>query len=598
MVATRDVSGKAWGGGTPRSAAQPVTFAGTVGLYAAPRGNRAADAAVLFISPWGLEEMCVRKYWRILADDFADAGIASLRFDYPDTGDALDMYHEGKGLALWTAAVTEAAGTLRRLSGCDRIIAVAQGIGVPLLCAASSATCSYAGAALLAPVVSGRGYMRELQAWARLIDEGLGLGDEGKSNVVSIAGLEMPSAVSAGLKAVDLKALATAPCPRCLIVARDDRPSDAALAAHLRSLDVEVEEVPFTGYQDLVSNPVTAKVPQDVTRHLQAWVMSLCAFAPAAESGGASVPDAERLCGDGFREQPVRFGENGRLYGVICEPAGERRGATAILLGTAFDRHAGWARSTVGMARDLAREGIASLRFDAADVADSPPLPGFDGIVLYNDIQQLDVEAAVDFIEVRGLGPVVIGGRCSGAYLAFRSAIGSDHLRGVVAANPYDFYWDRGRNVEQALTTTARSLNDYRAKLLSMETLRRLAEGRIDIANALRNVVKAVGKRLAALAGPLQHLLPGVGKARREVRRAFEKLARNDTRLLLLYSENDIGYDHFAQHFGAGGEGLSRFGNARYMIVPGADHNFTPKPAREAYLKAVSEMALSFPVAR
>jgi hypothetical protein len=72
-------------------AALPVTFEGTVGLYTpAAASTTPADVAVLFLSPWGFEEMCTRKLWRLLAERIAAHGVASLRFDYPGTGDALD----------------------------------------------------------------------------------------------------------------------------------------------------------------------------------------------------------------------------------------------------------------------------------------------------------------------------------------------------------------------------------------------------------------------------------------------------------------------------------------------------------------------------
>src|SRR4051812_20169330 len=69
---------------TPVSAlAVPVVHAGTIGLFQPARA--AADlgnTAVLLVSPWGFEEICTRKLWRVMAEEFAARGIPSLRFDY------------------------------------------------------------------------------------------------------------------------------------------------------------------------------------------------------------------------------------------------------------------------------------------------------------------------------------------------------------------------------------------------------------------------------------------------------------------------------------------------------------------------------------
>lgn len=75
------------------------------------------------------------------------------------------------------------------------------------------------------------------------------------------------------------------------------------------------------------------------------------------------------------------------------------------------------------MARELARNGVASLRFDAANIADSPPVEGVPEQVLYDVRQNDDVVAALDFLSAQIAGPIVAAGRCSGAYLAFNGAL-------------------------------------------------------------------------------------------------------------------------------------------------------------------------------
>ncbi len=97
----------------------PVTFANTVGLYKpadVSLSGEGADTAVLFVSSWGFEELCARKFWRLLAGDLATRGLSSMRFDYPGTGDAIDPVDYDKGLDLWLDSIRAAAAKLRELS--------------------------------------------------------------------------------------------------------------------------------------------------------------------------------------------------------------------------------------------------------------------------------------------------------------------------------------------------------------------------------------------------------------------------------------------------------------------------------------------------
>ena len=409
----------------PVAAASPVIFSRTVGLYTPAKG-RQATASILFLSPWGFEEMCTRKLWRILADRFAEIGVASLRFDYPGTGDSLDAVDHAAGLAAWEDAIVAAAAELQRLSGVAQLVLVGHGLGAALAAIAASRLLDVRAIAMMAPVAEGRPYLRELAAWSKMVDEGLGLGEEQRiSGHVAIAGLVMADQAAAEIRTLALTMLEKRPVQRMLVVERPNQPRDARIAGHFEALGVEVERIPYTGYEDLVSNPSIAKQPLRLVEKLMHWLGGVAersetpALLPVPQ-GSAS------LHGDGFVETPLRFGEGNRLFGILCHPLRQRRGATVILLGTAYDRAAGWGRSTVQIARTLAANGVASLRFDAANVGDSPPAPDAAEQVLFSQNQVADVCAALDFVDEQDLGPAILAGRCSGAYLAFRGAVAGD----------------------------------------------------------------------------------------------------------------------------------------------------------------------------
>jgi len=575
----------------PRSAAEPLTFAGTVGLFTPPSaGTRPSSVAVLFASPWGLEEMCTRKFWRIIAENLADRGIASLRFDYPGTGDALDGVDFSDGLSVWGDSLVEAGERLRAISGCSRVVVIAQGLGAAVATGAAERIEGLDAIAYLAPVVSGRMHLRELAVWSRVVEENLGLGEEYRSkDGVSVASLTLPVEIAEEVRKLNLMSLDRAPVRRALVIGRTDRPADKEFAVYLKALGAAVDEQPFEGYQQLVSNPAISRLPLDVAENLADWVAGLPFASDQPPVRRAII--AEALEGDGFVETPVRFGNRNRLFGVLCEPSQGRKGATVLFLTSAYDRHAGWGRVTAKMARALARSGIASLRFDTASAGDSPPVPGRPEQVLYHSTQNADVTEAIDFLESCRMMPVVTAGRCSGAYLGFQASLDEPRIAGEVLVNPVVFRWRPGRSVDEAIVNGSRSLEDYGRRALRLETFRRILRGEVDLIAAARNVLGGISGRIR---NRMLHIFRGFLPEGREIYGAFRTLNERGTRVCLLYSEHDLGLEQYDFYFGHDGAGLARFPNVVPAIIPDADHNLTPKHAREIYFNALRQMAFRF----
>ena len=143
-------------------------------------------------------------------------------------------------------------------------------------------------------------------------------------------------------------------------------------------------------------------------------------------------------------EEPLQFGEGGRLFGILTLPSMPPRNAQElpvfVFLSAGLLHRVGPYRLHVRLGRELAQMGFSSLRVDLAGTGDSPPRPGLTN-------QQ---SVAADFAEILGvlesrLGrlPLVLAGLCSGADNAMRLTLKEPRVVGMVLLDPICFP-DRG----------------------------------------------------------------------------------------------------------------------------------------------------------
>lgn len=574
------------------AAGLPVRFGTMAGIFTPAMPLKTPSATVvLLVSPWGFEDMSVRSFYRRIAETLAEQGISSLRFDLPGCGDSADA-DPTLTLEDWLEAIAEAARKLKACSGAADVVLIGHGLGATLALLAEKRIEALAGVALLAPVVSGRTYARETALWWKMIAADLGLGSEfTETGTLTIAGMTMPEAIAAAIRKVreaDLRL--SRHCP-ALIVGRKGRDSDEALATALETDGATVSRLPYDGFDALVVNPLISRVPEDVIAGVSTWVQTIAT--KAEPSTPSASPAGGTLDGDGYRETGARFGTHHGLVGTFCEPEGQRHGAAVLLVSTSYDRASGWARSGARIGRELARRGVASLRFDAAGVADSPARPGDPAQVLYAKSLDRDVCEALDELARLAGGPAVIAGRCSGGYHGFRAGLERPSVSGVAVINSYAFVWDERKDVGEALTAVARPLGDYSKRALNPETFRRIARGEVDLKSAIRNIGAQIAARFYNRIEPLLGSLSEGNRLKARIRSDFEALRNRNVQIVLAYGDTDPGLEQSRMVFGSDLVGLKRFPNVRFVSLADSDHNVTVPAAQETVIEEIARLALT-----
>ncbi|HEV2531998.1 serine aminopeptidase domain-containing protein [Phenylobacterium sp.] len=556
--------------------ARPVAFDGCAGWLHPAQGR----TAVLLCSPWGYEALCLRRAWRMLGDAFAAAGFPTLRFDYPGTGDSLGDAEDVVSLETLKTSIRRAAEELRTLSGAKHIVLVGQGLGASLA-AAVATELDAAGLALLAPIVRGREYLRELSVWGLTVAEAMQL-ETGSTAPGAVAGFALPEGLREEIAALDMLAGAVR-LPPTLLALRG-RVAELKLVRRLDELGGAVSETSYAAYDQAIGNPTVARPPRETLEAVVDWVTTtLGAGGPPI---GPSEPAAAILEAPDFVETTVRFGADHRLCGVLCEPRGARRGATVLMLGAGGDPHIGWARGAVEQARTLAREGIASFRMDASDVGDAAgPLTG-ESVQLYDERHIDDARAGFDWLMARGLGPVLPVGRCSGAFAAFNAAARDPRISDIILVNQLRYIWNNSGEFDAA----SEKVGYYRKQVRNPAKLfMRWLRGDVDLDVALAKFGSAsIALAHATLQGQAR-------QRRRQIRETFGGLQKRGVRVNLLISRDREAHEVFRQFFGAEGARLRRYGDLRLSFLEGADHALTPRAAREALLALIRETALAGP---
>lgn len=564
----------------------PVTFGRSMGVF--HPGH--APVAVLMLGAIGYEELCLRATWRSLAQALSEKGVACLRFDYPGQGDAQEAA-DPQGLEDWFETVRAAAALLRDASGCRRLILVGQGLGATLALQLAESLAPLAATVLMAPVGNGKRYLRELAAWSRMVSDRIGIGpDPDDDTRCAVAGLRIAPGRLPGIAALGTAAVERAPAPQVLLLARAGHGGDRALADTLASLGSAVTQRAYEGYETLTTDPTAARPPRATIAAVVDWIAERAA-APGAAPEGMRTPlplaSAEGVLGDGFVERPLRFGPDGRLFGVLCEPLGQAAPEPVLFVNAGRDYHIGWARVSVNQARAFAARGIASLRFDASGIGDSPAAADGPEEILYSQAQVDDVRLAIDALAAQGFQAPILIGRCSGAYAAFNAAVADARIRRLVIVNNERFVWDPDESVEDAIRYSHRSAGDLGATLARKDGLRRLLTGKLRVGPAGRYLLYRYRKKLSVRLAPVLGRLTKHGRLRHECHRRFAVLAGRKVELSLIYAEGDVGLAELQTYFGEAGKGLAAYPNASLTMLPDADHNFTHLAAGRRLLDAL-----------
>lgn len=543
---------------------------------------------VVLCQPFGREAMWVHKGWRVFAEALAGAGSPTLRFDYAGTGDSAGESEDGEQIEQWLRSIRSAIAYLKQTTGVTQVVLCGLRLGATLA-ALVAAEEKADELVLLAPVLSGRQYLRELRLLQQNWLETGGIHVEpapADADYAEAVGHRLIASSVATLSKFDLlrdTQLAEHPPRRLLVLDSYDPVRAKKLVDACRAAGSDAVFEAFDECAAFMQESGVTETPRQAIAHIVDWL-----GAPAlAESkdmaaliGPAQTPV---LIAGGARETPVIF-DNGRLFGILCEPeegAPSRR--SVVFVNPGATHRIGDARISVTLARRLARQGVASLRFDVGPLGDSVgavdkrPLS-----MLYSRASCDDVVTAAAYLAARGFDDVSCFAVCSGAYVCLHAAPVSPHIRSLVLVNAPKFGFPEdpmsfATNENRPKTATSTFMRSFK----TVGKWKRVLRGQRRLTPIVKELAWRMSARLTASVAYLAERMIGVDSAGSRVRAMVRGLGERGVKVRFVYGAGDPGMDEFAVFFGAGGRRMRKWRNVETARRDRLDHACFSYSARE-----------------
>lgn len=281
-------------------------------------------------------------------------------------------------------------------------------------------------------------------------------------------------------------------------------------------------------------------------------------------------------------EEPLQFGEGGRLFGILTLPSMPPRNAgelpVFVYLSAGLLHRVGPYRLHVRLARELAPMGFSSLRIDLAGTGDSLRRLGLTN-------QQ---SVATDFEEILGvlesrLGrlPLVLAGLCSGANNALRLTLKEPRVIGMVLLDPICFLDDGFR--ARAVVMKYANPVEYIAWLKRGEYIAWLKR-RFKALTIPRGEKQKDDN--SADAPTLQDY-----PTREQLRAAFESIREREGRVLSVFTQATLQYYNQAGQLGRvlAVDGYEQF--CTELFWPQAQHTYTLERHRRRLVETIKTWA-------
>lgn len=291
------------------------------------------------------------------------------------------------------------------------------------------------------------------------------------------------------------------------------------------------------------------------------------------------------VTGPNWQERPIVFScEGDRLIGIAALP--DRPGDTGLVIVVGGPQYrAGSHRQFTLLARHLAGENIASLRFDYRGMGDSEgDRRDFERI-------DADIRAAVDALleQAPGLTKIILWGLCDAASASLFYGYTDSRICGMVLLNPWAHTEQKAAEV--------RLKHYYLTRLMQRSFWTKLLSREFEFKKSLAGLLGSISSLITPLGITKQATsteCPQVGTS--YIDRMLRGLQNFHGNTLLIFSENDLTAKEFLSLAESSAHWKAALQNPRIRLlnIPQANHTFASELWRNQAAKASSNFSKNY----
>jgi pimeloyl-ACP methyl ester carboxylesterase len=270
-----------------------------------------------------------------------------------------------------------------------------------------------------------------------------------------------------------------------------------------------------------------------------------------------------------MNEHPLLFGPEGSLMGILTTPAQVNPASVAcLLLNVGLTHRIGPRRLNVKLARQLARDGIPSLRLDLSGIGDSPPARSR---TRFREQAVGDLRAAMDQLEAStGIRRFVVLGICSGATNGYWLAQTDARVVGLLMFDGFTF-------------------PTLKTQLIHDVTRIRHAKWGVVLSKGMRRIRRLFGDTGPKGTSIFNDVSDLTNPSRGEFQSVMDSLTARGVAVYLIYSGSLLVQHNYHAQLQDAFPNAPFLGRIRYDYMPDVDHTPTPLAAQRKLADAMCE---------